>query len=1238
MAFVLCIAGLGIALILLLLSLLGIHPSIEHPGMNLSSEPGTVPIGHMSPITSFCFLLTGMTLLFLMSGSADPGSPNIRAFFAAGALTGISVVLVLAYLLGGPLLYHTHLIPPALPTSLGFLVLGAGLIRLSNTSLGQRVQQILLVKRAGHIRAILVFLIVVAAVLLIAVLHFQRVQRQYRAGIEAQLSTIADLKVRELQQWREERFGDARVLYHNTLFADVVDHYFARPADQSAYEQLQTWLREIQVSYRYAGVQLIDSQGRIRLSVPEQTALTPDQYAQEMAEASRAREVSFLDFHRDAPGDPIHLSLIVPILPGAGAKEPIGALVLRIDPDVYLYPLLERWPGLHRTGETLLVRQEGDSVVFLNNLKYHRSAALNLRVPMDDPHLPAARAIQGESGIITGKDYRDRRVAAALQPVPDSPWYMVARMETGEIYAPLRQQLWWVIFMTTAVLLSVGLAGAFYWERHEKLHYLALSRSRAKHQATLRSIGDGVIITDADGMVNYLNPMAESMTGWASDDAQGRPATEIFQVVNEETEEPVDNPAEYVLREGKQVGLANHSLLISKDGRRIPIADSGAPIRTEQDEVFGVVLVFQDQTEERENARRIAASESRYRGLFEHMESGFALHEVLTDAEEKPIDSRFLEMNAAFTRLTRISRAAIGERVTEVFPDLFSEPEDWITRFGNVALDGTPTQFVACSNTLERWFAVSAYSPEPGTFATILHDITAHKETELELRRNEEWFRTLTETAPDVIILHGLDGTIHYVNHAAESLLGRQPGEVVGRSVVDFFPPDEQTDMRHRQQVRKSGDQETLQYETEIIDSEGQPVPIEARSTPVRTGAHDETRIMVVARDLRERRALERQLLHAQQVEALGQVAGGIAHDFNNVLNTISNAVQLIDMNTTEVPTIGKYLKMAMTSITQGQTITNRLVTFTQQGSSETRSVALQPFLEEMRDIVVHILPKNIEIVVSIPDTPALVKANPDEIRQVLMNLCINAKQAMPDGGGITLGYREPAPEEVSTHVSDDGGQSFWCVTVTDTGPGIAPEVQEHIFEPFFTTKVRTEGAGLGLAIAHKIVRNHDGWIAVQSIPDEGTTFSIGLPLTTESEPDSVDQPDVLTTPSKTGTARILVVEDDAISQEILIEFLTEKGYRVTAVSDGRSAAEAYEAEPESFDLVITDLGLPELPGQELIGELLAIDPATQAIAITGYVETENTAALLELGFQAVVKKPYQLPVLGDHVEKVLQQ
>lgn len=648
------LAGVGTlaSAALLPLSMLGLLPGIEHLGMHLPGEVAGVHIGHISPVTALGFVVAGLSLaLSTVSG----GHVARTAFGTAVSVQLMGATLTVAYILSRPAFYDGGMIPPALSTSFGLMLLGGALIGVAAGRLwGVRTDW----DRAptSLIKFALGVGLAVGAIVTPAILLFRDYEADFHGKVEAHQLAIADLKVDQIEDWRSERVRDGTFFQSNPVFADHLRRalYDGEPG---AVQELDAWVATLMGTPEYSRVTLVARDGQVRRVIAE-PELAPSEAAAISDAALRAMisgQVTLDDYYDRAGTGAFALILVAPI--ADAARIPLGALVITIDPTTFLNPLLQSAPTPTRTGETLLVRREGDEVVFLNDVRFHGGGALSLRHPLSRSNLPAARAARGEEGVVYGVDYRGERVVAALRAVPGSDWKLVSRVDIAEVYGPLRSRLAWTVALVA--LLLVGLVGALAlgWQRREKVHYRELAGAERRYRTLLRSIGDAVIATDPDGVIELLNPVAEQLTGWTEAEALGRKLEDVFCIIQQVTREPVENPVSKVLRHGGIVGFANHTVLISRDGREYPIVNSGAPVRAADGSLAGVVLAFQDRTEEwtartrlEEEIVRSRQSEAKYRDLFSSIRDAILVADT---------DRAIIDCNPAFTDL-------LGYELTEV--------------------------------------------------------------------------------------------------------------------------------------------------------------------------------------------------------------------------------------------------------------------------------------------------------------------------------------------------------------------------------------------------------------------------------------------------------------------------------------------------------------------------------------------------------------------------------------------
>jgi PAS domain S-box-containing protein len=426
------------------------------------------------------------------------------------------------------------------------------------------------------------------------------------------LYAIADLKAKKLHTWLTERKVDAALIRDSLPVAFAFTGYLESGSERDKFVSLQC-LEALKKTNRYRAAFLVDNEGRTMLSTDRGETLSANDISV-MRQSLSSEVIRLSDIEMDGQGKP-ELDIIAPLFNNT-SKSRLGTLVMRIDPETYLYPSLRDWPTPSTSAETFIVRRDGDDVLFLNELRYRKNAALSLRIPINRTDLPAAMIIRGVERTVEGYDYRGVKVLFAGKAVAGTPWFLIAKIDSAEVYAPLYNRA--VISMLLS-LLSFMASAALLWVmwRKREAEFLRIelweqaraaaeiAESEENLAVTLASIGDAVIATDDTGMVTRMNTVAEQLTGWPLAEAIGRPLEEVFLIVNEDTRLPVENPVHKVLETGRIIGLANHIALIARDGSELPIADSGAPIRDKGGKVLGVVLVFRDQTNERHREREI---------------------------------------------------------------------------------------------------------------------------------------------------------------------------------------------------------------------------------------------------------------------------------------------------------------------------------------------------------------------------------------------------------------------------------------------------------------------------------------------------------------------------------------------------------------------------------------------------------------------------------------------------------
>jgi PAS domain S-box-containing protein len=716
------------ALILFALSSMGIHPAVEHLGLTITGSVGQVPMGHMSPVTALCFVITALSFLASASFHHASSKRQTVAWWLAALLLAVNSVFLLAYLYGSPLLYGGKVIPPALTTITAFLATGIALLNISAPRHGSTHILNGTRKSASRLLVIL-FAILAGGILVSGHFYFRHFEEKYRLESEKTLSAIADLKVAELLLWRKERLGDGAVIHGNSAFSNLVGRHFQVPVDRKAETELRGWIGKLQAAYQYDSVFLLDPRNRVRISTRPAPETVDSSVAYYAARALLSGEVTFVDFHRHGNGNYIHLSLIVPIFDGAKGRRPLGVLIMTIDPGRYLYPFISRWPVPSRSAETLLVRREGDEVVYLNKLRFDKRDPLTLRLPLSHPDLPAAKAVLGREAVVEGPDYRGVQVVAALRRVPGSPWFLVAKMDATEIYAPLREKLWFVIALVAALLISAAAAVGLIWRQQSALFYKERfhgERERAWLQDLVSRSLNKIYVFDPDTLrITFANRAACENTGYREEELKGMTMPDIEPEFSDGTFRTMVGPL--LSREKERLVLETTHR--RKDGSTYPVEIFLQLVDTDKGPLS--LAVVNDISERKAHELARLASEEKYRTLVETMTEGVALHEMIYNSSE-PADYRLITVNPAYARHTGIAVEKAQGALASALYGTGAPP--FLKEFEHVARTGEPMTFDTFFPPMKKHFHIAVNSPGPALFATVFEDITERKRQEEELR------------------------------------------------------------------------------------------------------------------------------------------------------------------------------------------------------------------------------------------------------------------------------------------------------------------------------------------------------------------------------------------------------------------------------------------------------------------------------------------------------------------------
>ncbi len=749
-----------------------------------------------------------------------------------------------------------------------------------------------------------------------------------------------------------------------------------------------------------------------------------------------------------------------------------------------------------------------------------------------------------------------------------------------------------------------------------------LENSEALYSSLVENLPQNILRKDLKGEFTFVNEYFCKTIGKSKSELIGKTDFDFYPI---ELAEKYKQDDQQVIKTGQFFETVEINQSINGQDNYVHVLKT--PLRDSTGEIIGLQAIFWDITKQ----RRL---EQEYKTLFCEMLDGFSLHEILCNSQGEPSDYRFLAVNPAFERMTGLkAKDIIGKTVLEVMPDT---EKHWIETYGRVALTGEPALFENYAKELDKHFEVTAFRPSPNQFACIFADITKRKKSEEALKQSEmqlaesqriahlgNWFWDIQTN-----IIHWSDETYR--------IFGLIPNEspITNQNFLNFVHPyDSQTlqnavknaldnkssyKLDHRI-IRKDGETRFVHEEAEVIfDYDNNPI-----------------KMVGTVQDITERKHLEDQLFQSQKMEAIGHLAGGVAHDFNNILMVISGYVSfIIEKEDIDAGIRGDAIEIR-TAAERAESLTRQLLAFSRKQVMQSKVINLNKLVINLEKMLRRLIGEDVQLTTHLSPELGQIFADPGQIEQVIMNLAINARDAMPNGGVLVIETSNVYLDQTYAKIHPDiQPGNFIMLAISDTGQGMTHEIQEKIFNPFFTTKEKGKGTGLGLATVYGIVKQSGGNIWVYSEPGKGATFKVYFRQTDKSVESYAK--DINISGSSQVSETILVVEDETGVRKIVIRLLEKLGYKILESSNGEEAILECEKHQGKIDLLLTDVIMPKMSGKELSGIISAKYPNIKTLFMSGY--TDNIIVhhgVLDEGFE-LIQKPIAPEELSRKVREVL--
>jgi two-component system cell cycle sensor histidine kinase/response regulator CckA len=725
----------------------------------------------------------------------------------------------------------------------------------------------------------------------------------------------------------------------------------------------------------------------------------------------------------------------------------------------------------------------------------------------------------------------------------------------------------------------------------------ALRASEERYRNLVELAPDGIVTLDKKGHVLSVNRAMLGIGGYSQKDFVGKHFSELNSLF------PVDIP-EYArfftsILSGKKIRSIQYPVRRKDDSEGWVEACVG-PLK-QSGEITGVLAIVRDISERREIEEEIKRSELRYRATIN------SLDDFVHMVDES---LNFVLVNEKVRRINKehgIAKDVEGKNLRDVYPFL---SEEVFSQYARVFQTG---ELISTEETVEignkKFITQTKKIPvvvgkKVANVVTVIHDVTEQKHTEKKIRESELQYRTLFDNSSDAIFIRNTEGKFLEANIPALQRLGYSKEELLRMTPQDLIDPGHFGGSADP--WSGVGMDKGRIFETVLLCKDETKIPVEINTKPIEYKGNKA--VLWVSRDISERiktqRALkesEELLLHSQKMEAIGRLAGGIAHDFNNLLTAILGYSDILALSSTLGEEETDCVEEIKKSAERAALLTKRLLAFSRKQMLQPKIVDLNTLIKNLESLLKRVIGEDIDFRTELSSTEEVVKADPGQLEQVLINLIVNSRDAMPNGGTITVETGHVCMKQNRCHLGHTvPSGEYVYFTVRDTGTGIDEKISRMIFEPFFTTKEKGKGTGLGLATVYGIIHQSSGFIFLNSEPGKGTTFQIVFPMLQRENLQHDLHPTVVETQG--GSESILVVEDEALVRKMIVSSLGKLGYTVYEAQSGEDAVKKSAHEnPGRVDMLITDIIMPGINGRELALKLKKVSAKLKVLYISGY-------------------------------------
>jgi len=915
--------------------------------------------------------------------------------------------------------------------------------------------------------------------------EIESVRRQKQNELEAVIKS----KINEISTWYKNELSDAHIITENEFLTEILN---TPSSTLNSKQRIVKFLNEIKIEHSYDDIILVDKDGVVLTSANKRISKLEKILLLTLKQSLKNNEVVSTNlFIPDTSPDNVIIGFISPIRDKDGRFS--SALVFLFNANESFYPVVNGWPAASHSSEILLSENDGKNVVYLNKMRFNNKKPFEYKLPLNRKKLPEVQAISGYTGITDGIDYRNRKVFAYVSHIPYTPWYITAKVDYSEMLEDSYFELVIIIIMIIMMISGTGALLFYLYSNKQKTIYRELYvkekelwQAQEKFKVTLDSLGDGVITADISGKIQYMNNMAQILTDWNLREAKGRFICEVYSVKNELTGEKENNIVDKVLKHGIVKELANHTILVSKTGKEIPVMDTGAPIFDSDGNVNGLVLTFQDETEKRHHLNEIAKSEERFRSSLDNLIEGCQIigfdetYHYINTVAEKHIGKSKEEM--------------IGRHITDVLrntgnAEIFSNTKQCLVDRQQKVFE---TLFEYSDGT-KKWYELKIYAVPEGVFI-LSYDITDRKAAEEEQKK----LSMAVAQSPVSVIISDMNGIINYTNPNFSLVSKYSSEEITGKHISIL-----RSGFQSKEFIKGIWDTllsgNSWKGELQRRKKDGEIYWDSSTVSPIFDDKGKITFFVEISEDVTERKKMLNDLIIAKEkAEELNKIKtnffASMSHELRTPFVGIMGYAELLSDMLTSPETKAMATGILNTSKRMKETLTKIL----NISKFEFNGINASFKESEISTIIKNIfeqyeataIKKGLKYNLMIKFESLNMVTDASLLGDIINNLINNA-----------ISYTHKGSVEVSADRQIINGKDTLLVKVSDTGIGIPKEKYDIVWEEFRQVSEgihrKYQGTGLGLAIVKKYTALLNGKIYFESEYKVGTIFTLELPINT---------------------------------------------------------------------------------------------------------------------------------------------